>query len=102
MERCRIGALSRRELLQESAIKADAPKASKDVCNEKRMAHTTDAAKDMARAAKRTKRVLQLGHHRASTIGYNHAYELINSKKVCGRVTHVRAQWNRNGSWRRS
>lgn len=83
-------------------IAMDAMNAGKHVFCEKLMAYTIEDAKKMARTAKQTGKVLQIGHQRASSIGYNHAYELVNSKKVCGRVTHVRAQWNRNGSWRRS
>jgi predicted dehydrogenase len=83
-------------------IVVDALEAGKHVFCEKLMAYTLADARRMARTAKRTGKVLQIGHQRSSSIGYNHAYELLNSKKVCGRVTHVRAQWNRNGSWRRS
>ncbi|SRR5579884_772596 len=83
-------------------IAIDALEAGKHVFCEKLMAYTVEDAKKMARTAKRTGKVLQIGHQRASSVGYNHAYELLNSKKVCGRITHVRAQWNRNGSWRRS
>jgi predicted dehydrogenase len=83
-------------------IAIDAMNAGKHVFCEKLMAYTVDDCKKMARTAKQTGKVLQIGHQRSSSIGYNHAYELLNSKKVCGRVTHVRAQWNRNGSWRRS
>ncbi len=83
-------------------ITIDALNAGKHVFCEKLMAYTIEDAKEMARTAKRTGKVLQIGHHRASSIGYNHAYELLNTKQVCGKVTHVRAQWNRNGAWRRS
>src|SRR5581483_8099902 len=83
-------------------IAIDAMEAGKHVFCEKLMAYSIEDAKKMARTARRTGKVLQIGHQRASSIGYNHAYELLNSKKVCGRVTHIRAQWNRNGSWRRS
>lgn len=83
-------------------IVLDALNAGKHVFCEKLMAYSIEDAKKMARTAKRTGKALQIGHQRASSIGYNHAYELLNIKKVCGRVTHIRAQWNRNGSWRRS
>lgn len=83
-------------------ITIDALEAGKHVFCEKLMAYTVDECKRMARTAKRTGKVLQIGHQRSSSIGYNHAYELVNSKKVCGKVTHIRAQWNRNGSWRRT
>jgi predicted dehydrogenase len=83
-------------------ITIDALEAGKHVFCEKLMAYTVEDAKRMALTAKRTGKVLQIGHHRSSSIGYNHAYEMLNTKKVCGRVTHIRAQWNRNGAWRRS
>ena len=80
----------------------DALNAGKHVFCEKLMAYTIDDCKAMARTAKRTGKVLQIGHHRSSSIGYNHAYEQLHKNKVCGKITHVRAQWNRNGSWRRT
>lgn len=83
-------------------IAIDAMDAGKHVFCEKLMAYTIEDAQKMARTAKRTGRILQIGHQRASSVGYNHAYDLLTNKKVCGKVTHVRSQWNRNGSWRRS
>ncbi|MCS6776327.1 MAG: Gfo/Idh/MocA family oxidoreductase [Chloroherpetonaceae bacterium] len=80
----------------------DALNAGKHVFCEKLMAYTIEDAKEMARTARRTGKVLQIGHSRRSSVSYNHAYELIHSKKVCGRITHIRAQWNRNASWRRT
>lgn len=76
-------------------------KAGKHVFCEKMMAYSIEQARAMARAAVASKHVLQIGHQRRSNLIYNHGWELINKAKVCGKVTHVRAQWNRNGSWRR-
>jgi predicted dehydrogenase len=73
----------------------------KHVFCEKMMAYSIDQAKAMARAARDNRRVLQIGHQRRSDIMYHHAWELVNVRKLCGPVTHIRAQWNRNGSWRR-
>jgi predicted dehydrogenase len=78
-----------------------AMESGKHVFCEKMMAHTVDQAKGMARAAVENKKVLQIGHQRRANVMYNHAWELINHKKVCGPITHVRAQWNRNGNWRK-
>jgi len=75
--------------------------AGKHVFCEKMMAYSIADAKRMARAAIAAKKILQIGHQRRSNVIYNHGWELINKAKVCGKVTHVRAQWNRNGSWRR-
>lgn len=80
----------------------DALNAGKHVFCEKLMAYTIDECKKMAATAKRTGKVLQIGHHRSSSIGYGHAYEQLVKNKVCGRITHIRSQWNRNGSWRRT
>jgi predicted dehydrogenase len=88
-------------LVLHAPMTIDALNAGKHVFVEKQMAYTIEEAKEMARTAQRVKKVLQVGHHRASSIGYNHAYEMIAKKKVCGRITHIRAQWNRNGDWRR-
>jgi len=76
--------------------------AGKHVFCEKMMAYSIEDAKRMARMAIARKRILQIGHQRRSNIIYNHGWELINKARVCGKVTHIRAQWNRNGSWRRT
>ena len=88
-------------LYMHAPITVAALKAGKHVFCEKMMAHSIDEAKQMARAARDTKNVLQIGHQRRANLTYNHAWELLNAKKVCGPITHVRAQWNRNGNWRK-
>jgi len=80
----------------------DALNAGKHVFCEKMMAYDIEGAKKMARAARNSKKVLQIGHQRRANVMYNHAWELIHRAKVLGQITHVRAQWNRNGSWRRT
>ncbi len=80
----------------------DALNAGKHVFCEKMMAYTVDQAKAMARTAKSTKKILQIGHQRHANEGYHHAYRMINQEKVCGKVTQIKAQWHRNGSWRRA
>jgi len=87
-------------LYMHAPIAVAALQSGKHVFSEKMMAYTIEDAKAMARAARAAGKVLQIGHQRRSDIMYNHAWELVNAKKVCGPVTHVRAQWNRNGSWR--
>ncbi len=64
---------------------------------EKMMAFTLDECKDMARAARAAKKVLQFGHHRHYDPNYRTADMLINQEQALGTVTHVRCQWNRNG-----
>jgi predicted dehydrogenase len=89
-------------LYMHAPIAIAAMDAGKHVFCEKMMAHEIEDAKNMARASIRSKKVLQIGHQRRANIMYNHAWELINQKKVCGPITHVRAQWNRNGNWRKA
>src|SRR5579872_2964011 len=89
-------------LYMHAPIAIDALNAGKHVFCEKMMAHDIEDAKKMARASISNKKVLQIGHQRRANIMYNHAWELLNEKKVCGPITHIRAQWNRNGNWRKS
>lgn len=75
-------------------------KAGKHVFCEKMMAYSIEDARAMARAAKQSGKKLQIGHQRSYDPDYQHAYKMIQDG-VIGKVTHVRAQWNRNASWRR-
>lgn len=79
----------------------DALNAGKHVYVEKMMAYTVEDAKKMVRAANSTRKILQVGHQRRYSPDYHHALDLIR-KGYFGKITHVRAQWNRNGSWRRA
>jgi len=83
-----------------AAIAVEALKSGKHVFCEKMMAYTIDDAKRMLRASRDSGRKLQIGHQRRYDVGYQHAYKLVKDG-VLGKITHVRAQWNRNGSWRR-
>jgi predicted dehydrogenase len=89
-------------LLMHAPIATAALESGKHVFSEKMMAYSIEDAKKMARMAKSKKVILQIGHQRKSSILYNHGWELIQKDKVCGLVTQIRAQWNRNGSWRRA
>ncbi|HEU4754756.1 MAG TPA: Gfo/Idh/MocA family oxidoreductase [Armatimonadota bacterium] len=82
-------------------IAIDALNAGKAVYCEKMMAYTVEDAKKMVRTADRTGKILQIGHQRRYSPDYHHALDLI-KKGYFGEITHVRAQWNRNGSWRRA
>lgn len=75
--------------------------AGKQVFCEKMMAYTIEDAQAMARTARDTKKLLQIGHQRRYNAMYNHAYKLIKDGAI-GKITHVRLMWNRNGSWRRA
>lgn len=46
------------------------------------------------------KKIFQTGHQYHSSRLYSHAIELIQGGKI-GKVNGIRAQWNRNGNWRR-
>ena len=81
-------------------ITIDALRAGKHVLCEKMMAYSIDDAKQMLRVARETGLKLQIGHQRRYDPNYRHAYKLVKDG-VLGKITHVRAQWNRNGSWRR-
>ena len=78
-----------------------AMQAGKHVFSEKMMAYSIDDAKAMAKTARDTKKVLQIGHQRRYNALYSHAYDLI-KQGVLGKITHVRLMWNRNGNWRRA
>ncbi len=82
-------------------ISIDALNAGKAVYCEKMMAYTIEDAKKMVHTADRTGQILQIGHQRRYSPDYHHALEMI-KKGYIGDITHVRAQWNRNGSWRRA
>jgi predicted dehydrogenase len=64
---------------------------------EKEMSNTLEGAKRMVDAAKRTGKLLQIGHQRRSNPRYIHAYEkLIKEAGLLGRMTSVNGQWNRS------
>jgi predicted dehydrogenase len=63
---------------------------------EKEMSHTLEGAKKMVLAAKKSDKLLQIGHQRRSNPRYLHCYEnLIQDAKLLGRITAVNGQWNR-------
>jgi len=78
----------------------DAMQAGKHVFCEKAIAYSLEEARAMARTARETGRILQIGHQRHYNPIYEQAHRLIQEGAI-GRITHVRALWHRNGSWRR-
>lgn len=78
----------------------EAMRSGKHVLCEKMMAYSIEDAKHMLRVSRQTGKKLQIGHQRRYDPNYRHAYKLV-SEGILGKITHVRAQWNRNGSWRR-
>ena len=64
---------------------------------EKEMSNTLADAKRMVQAARRTGKLLQIGHQRRSNPRYLHCYEkLIKEAKILGRMTSINGQWNRS------
>ncbi|MBD3413676.1 MAG: gfo/Idh/MocA family oxidoreductase [Candidatus Aminicenantes bacterium] len=63
---------------------------------EKEMSNSLEQARSMVRTAKKTKKLLQIGHQRRSNPRYIHAIELlIHEKNLLGQVGQSYAQWNR-------
>ena len=63
---------------------------------EKEMSNSLAKARSMVLTAKRTGKLLQIGHQRRSNPRYRHAIDrLIHEKKLLGRVSQAYAQWNR-------
>lgn len=71
--------------------------AGKHVYCEKLMSNSIDAARDMVQAARRTGKLLQIGHQRRSNPRYLHAYEklLTEANLFGGPFNYANAQWNR-------
>lgn len=63
---------------------------------EKAMSNTVEEARRMVLEARRTGKLLQIGHQRRSNPRYIHAIDkLVKGARILGRVTHAYAQWNR-------
>ena len=70
--------------------------AGKHVYCEKEMSNSLQQARAMVLAARRTGKLLQIGHQRRSNPRYRHAADkLLAEAKLLGRVTAVYGQWNR-------
>ncbi len=75
----------------------DCLNAGLNVYCEKEMSNTLEGARQMVRAARQTRKLLQIGHQRRSNPRYIHCYKkLIKEAKILGRVTTVNGQWNRS------
>jgi len=62
---------------------------------EKEMSNTIEGAAGMVKAARKTGKLLQIGHQRRSNPRYAHGLRLIEKDKLLGRITHCYGQWNR-------
>jgi predicted dehydrogenase len=61
---------------------------------EKEMANTLQAAQSMVVAARKSGKLLQIGHQRRSNPYYKSAYHTLHNGNFCGNVTTVYAQWH--------
>jgi predicted dehydrogenase len=60
------------------------------------MSNTIEGARKMAETAKKTGKLLQIGHQRRSNPRYIHCYDkLIKETQLLGQITTVNGQWNR-------
>jgi predicted dehydrogenase len=79
----------------------DAMNAGKDVYCEKPMIHLYSDGPKFIETAQRTKRIIQIGSQRVSSILYAKAKELLNAGAI-GELNMVQAHWDRNsamGAW---
>ncbi len=63
---------------------------------EKEMSNTVENARAMVQAARKSGKLLQIGHQRRSNPRYHMAHNYIWKLKALGRPTHVSANWNRH------
>lgn len=79
----------------------DAMKAGKDVYCEKPMIHLYSDGPEMIETARATKRIIQIGSQRVSSLLYIKAKELLEAGAI-GKLNMVTARWDRNsamGAW---
>jgi predicted dehydrogenase len=76
--------------------------AGKHVLCEKMIAKTRDGYHAMIDAARRNRRVLEIGYQRNYNPVYRSAYEGVIKPGVLGEIYFVRLSWARNGNWRRN
>ncbi len=81
-----------------SRVAVDALRAGKDVYCEKPMAHSPEEGRQMVRAVKETKRVLQVGLQQRSGPHYLDAKRTYFDTKRIGKVVHVRTYWHGNAA----
>jgi predicted dehydrogenase len=71
-------------------------KAGLHVYCEKMMSNTIEGARSMVQTMRETGKLLQIGHQRRSNPRYLFAKQrLLDTAKICGRLTAGQAQWNR-------
>jgi predicted dehydrogenase len=74
----------------------DCLEAGKHVYCEKEMSNTLEGARRIVEAARKTGKLLQVGHQRRSNPRYLHCYDrILQEAKLLGRIVTVYGQWNR-------
>jgi len=71
------------------------------VLSEKMMAWDVASCQRIAEAARKTRRVYEVGHQRFYNGVYQAAHEGIVKAGLLGELYHARLVWHRNGNWRR-
>jgi len=75
----------------------DSLAAGLNVYCEKEMSNTLEGARRIVRAAKKSGKVVQIGHQRRSNPRYIHCYDkIIKETGMLGRITTINGQWNRS------
>jgi predicted dehydrogenase len=74
--------------------------AGKHVFCEKSLAYTFEECRAVARTARASGRVFQVGHQRLYSAEFLRAHELLRAGEI-GPLTQIRAYWHRSSSWRR-
>jgi thiamine biosynthesis lipoprotein ApbE/predicted dehydrogenase len=82
-----------------AALAVPALEAGLHVFVESPLAHATDDARAIVRAAAKSKKLVQVGHHRRFGRLYPHALKHIKAS-AAGNLRLIRAQWHRKTSWR--
>jgi predicted dehydrogenase len=72
------------------------------VLSEKMMAWDVASCERIAEAARKNRRVYEVGHQRFYNGVYQASYEGIVKAGLLGELYHARLVWHRNGNWRRS
>lgn len=88
-------------LFLHAEISVGALEAGLHVLCEKMMARDVAGLRLMLEAARRTGRLLEIGHQRHYNPVYQAAHEGIIQTGLLGEVYYARLHWHRNGSWRR-
>lgn len=76
-------------------VAIEALQAGKHVFCEKLMAHTIGQCKAMCRVARKSNRLLAIGHQRHYSVLYDNANYLVQNGFL-GEIRHIRALWHRN------